>query len=188
MAGSCAALAFACVGVGLASPLLLALARPVVEALAPGSETALAELGSLLWKVSRFGSALLATTVAVALGRQALLRGREVRTGATWDCGYTVRTSRMQYSGASFVQPITQQFESLLGVSRQEESPGGLLPRHAGPESPARDPAEERLFRPLFAALDRLAGELRWLQSGSVHSYVLYVVLATAALFLWKLG
>ena len=188
MAGSCSALAAACVGVGLASPLALVLTRPAVETLAPAAGPALGELGALLWRVGMFGSALLATTAALALWRLALLHGREVRAGATWDCGYAAPTSRMQYSGASFVQPITQQFEAALGTSRLEELPIGLFPGPARLESRAPDPAVERLFGPLFAAADWLALQLRWLQSGSVHSYVLYIVLATAALFLWKLG
>jgi NADH:ubiquinone oxidoreductase subunit 5 (subunit L)/multisubunit Na+/H+ antiporter MnhA subunit len=188
MAGSSAALAAACVAVGLSSPLLLALARPAVETLSPAAGPALDELAALLWRVGLFGTALLATTVAVALGRLALVYGREIRAGVTWDCGYAAPASRMQYSGASFVQPITRQFEALLGASRVEEPPVGLFPGTARLESRAPDPVSERVFGPLFAAADRFALGLRWLQSGSVHRYVLYIVLATAALFLWKLG
>jgi formate hydrogenlyase subunit 3/multisubunit Na+/H+ antiporter MnhD subunit len=191
MTATCLALAAVCAAIGLGSPLVLALARPVLATLAPASPAAAAalrDLATLLGRVGEVGGALLVVIGAVALLRRTLLRGREVREGPTWDCGYAAPTSRMQYTGASFVQPITQFFEATLGPTRAGTLPQALFPTPARLEGRVSDPANERLFVPLFAAVDALARRSRWLQSGSTHLYVLYVVLATGALFLWKLG
>lgn len=186
----CAALATLCLGLGLASPAVLAAARPALLALAGASAAApaLDELSLLLGRVAAVGAGLLALVGGVALVRKGLLRGREVRVGPTWDCGYAAPTSRMQYTGASFVQPVTQFFEPALGPTRSGLPPSGLFPPASRVQSRIQDPARERGFAPLFAAVDALAQRLRWLQSGSAHLYVLYLVLATIALFLWKLG
>lgn len=186
----CAALALLCLGLGLGSPAVLAAARPSVVALSgsPAATPAVGELSLLLARVAGVGAALLALIAVVALVRTLLLREREVGAGPTWDCGYAAPTSRMQYTGASFVQPVTQFFEPVLGPTRAGTPPTGLFPPPSRLESRALDPARERGFAPLFAAVDSLARRLRWLQSGSTHLYVLYVVLATIVLFLWKLG
>ena len=191
MTGTCLGLAVASAWIGLASPLVLALARHVLSALAPASPAAaaaLSDLAALLTRVGQVGGLLLLAIGAVALLRAALLRGREVREGPTWDCGYAAPTTRMQYSGASFVQPITEFFGAAMGSTRAGALPDALFPAPARLESRVSDPARERLFAPLFAAIDALARRSRWLQSGSAHLYVLYVVLATVALFLWNLG
>jgi hypothetical protein len=183
------ALAILCLGLGLASPAVLAAARPAALALAGAAASpALDQLSLLLARVAAVGGGLLALVAGVAFARRWLLRGREVGTGPTWDCGYAATTPRMQYTGASFVQPVTQFFEPALGPTRSGAPPSGLFPAPSRVESRIQDPARERGFAPLFAAVDWLARRLRWLQSGSAHLYVLYVVLATIALFLWKLG
>lgn len=191
MAGTCAGLAAASIVFGIASPVVVRAARPAIELIAsaePGLDSALRGLEALLWRVGGFGAGVLATAATLGLVRRALLREREVRVGPTWDCGYAAPTSRMQYTGASLVQPIIRQFETLLGPTRIEAPPVGPFAAPARLDQRAPDPIGERGFAPLFAAVDSLALRLRWLQSGSTHRYVLFLVLATVAIFFWKRG
>jgi formate hydrogenlyase subunit 3/multisubunit Na+/H+ antiporter MnhD subunit len=190
MRGPLALLAAACAGLGLASPLALAAAAGPVALLARGPSAAaeLAPLAALLWRVGAFGAFALAL-VGLALGARALvLRGRAVGAGPTWDCGYAAPTSRMQYSASSFAQPLTRLFEAALGTAWLESPAPGLFAAPARLATSVPDLARARLFGPLFSAVEGLALRLRWLQSGSTHQYVLYVLLATAALVAWKLA
>jgi formate hydrogenlyase subunit 3/multisubunit Na+/H+ antiporter MnhD subunit len=191
MTGTCAILAIGCAGLGLASPLVLVAAGPVVAELSGGSPALaapLSELREVLARVSLSGAVLLLAVAAIALSRRALLRGREVGAGPTWDCGFAAPTPRMQYTGASFVQPVTEFFAAAFGASRSGTEPVGLFPAPSRLETRAPDPVRERLFDPLFTTVERLARQLRALEGGSVHRCVLYLVLATVALFAWKLG
>jgi formate hydrogenlyase subunit 3/multisubunit Na+/H+ antiporter MnhD subunit len=183
LAGGCALL-------GVASPLALAAASGPVELLAraPAAAAELAPLAALLWRIGAFGAGVLALA-GLAFGLRALLlRGRAVAAGPTWDCGYGAPTSRMQYTASSFAQPLTRLFEPALGTAWLESPPQGLFPGPARLATRVPDLARERLFDPLFAGVEKLALRLGWLQSGSTHQYVLYLLLATAALVAWKLG
>src|SRR4029450_9344001 len=82
-------------------------------------------------------------------------------------------TPRMQYTGASFVQPVMHFFEPALGPTRSGALPSGLFPARSRVETRILDPARERGFAPLFAAVDWLARRLRWLPGGSGARFVL---------------
>jgi hydrogenase-4 component B len=188
MTGVCGTLAAVCAALGLASPVVIEASRRIVLALQPAAGPALDELCGVLWHVAAVGAVLGALIGAVGLARRRLLRERPTAAGPTWDCGYAAPSPRMQYTGSSFVEPLTRLLDAALGPTRGGTLPSALFPRASRLESRAPDPAREWGFAPLFAGVDALARRLRWLQGGSAHLYVLYVVLATLALFLWKLG
>lgn len=185
-------LAAASLALGLGGAAALAAAKPAVEVLLPDASgeaaAALASLTATLEWVGWSGLALLAGVGLAAAGRRALLRGRSVGAGATWDCGYAAPSSRMQYTGTSFAQPIARLAAAALAAGPPGAPPSGLFPGSTSLATRLPDPARARLWDPLFARIEALAAELRWLQRGSAHVYVLYVVLATAALLFWKLG
>jgi hydrogenase-4 component B len=188
MTGVCGTLAAVCAALGLASPLVIEASRRIVLALQPAAGPALDDLCGVLWRTAAVGACLGALVGAIGLARGRLLRNRLTSAGPTWDCGYGAPSPRMQYTGSSFVEPLTRLLDAALGPTRSGTLPSTLFPLPSRLESRAPDPAREWGFAPLFGAVDSLARRLRWLQGGSAHLYVLYVVLATLALFLWKLG
>lgn len=186
-----AALAAACVGIGLAGPFV-ADRLSLVIALPSGLAVGQARLhlsggtGPLAWATA--GGCVLALLVgALVLVRRRLLARRSVTETVTWGCGYLYPTPRMQYTASSFAGPTTAFFRLVLGTRARVETPEGLFPKTGRFESHTPDVVRERLYEPLFGAIEARLARLRWLQHGSVHVYVLYIALTLVALLLWRL-
>jgi hydrogenase-4 component B len=184
-----AALAGACVAIGLLGPQAVMACGPVIEGLVPGAETAapLTEAAGTLQFVTLGAVGLIGAVLALALLRRALLAGRRVEQAVTWDCGYAAPTARMQYTASSFAQPITLLFRYFLRTKRHAHAPEGYFPQKASCETHTPDVCREAFYAPVFRGLERLLAALRVLQQGRVQVYVLYVVLTLLALLIWKL-
>ena len=146
------------------------------------------EAAGTLASVSLAGWVLLALVLLVALLRRLALRGKPVRSGPTWDCGYAAPTARMQYTASSFAHGITGTFQPVLRSERRVQPPEGWFPAEGSLHTGPRDPFLHDLFRPLFQVVGRAAGRMRWLQQGRIQLYVLYIALAILVLLVWKLG
>ncbi len=182
LAGSCAA-------VGLAAPLVVrGLEAPVALLLGEAAAgVRWAEITEPLVGVAIVGCLLLALVALVALARRLALAGKQVRRDVTWDCGYVAPSSRMQYTAASFAQPITDSFRPLLGGHRHVERPSGVFPRPGGLHTMPADPFVQRLFSPVFSAVAWAASRLRWLQQATIQVYILYIAVTVLVLLAWEL-
>ncbi|MBN1568005.1 MAG: hypothetical protein JXA73_09175 [Acidobacteria bacterium] len=130
---------------------------------------------------------ILVLTGLIALLRRRLLSGREVRETGTWDCGYARPTARMQYTASSFAQPILDFFNVFQPGWKRLKAPRGYFPVTASFETEALDTSRERVYRPIFEAVEHFLSKLRVLQHGRIQLYVLYIVLTLAFLIAWKL-
>ena len=130
---------------------------------------------------------ILALTGLIALLRRRLLSGREVRETGTWDCGYARPTARMQYTASSFAQPILDFFNVFQPGWKRLKAPRGYFPTTASFETEALDTSQERVYRPIFEAVEYFLSKLRVMQHGRIQLYVLYIVLTLAILIAWKL-
>jgi hydrogenase-4 component B len=178
--------ALACLAIGVWPQGILHLVAPVVASIsgaAPPAET----LGALsaITSVAIVFATILA---AVALIRLLLLRGREIRTETTWACGYAAPTPRMQYTGASFAQPLLAPFGGVLDVQVRRRGPVGYFPRDASFDEHTGDPAGERLLLPATRQLLRVLSRIRVIQQGRVQLYLAYIFVTLIALLLWQLG
>jgi hydrogenase-4 component B len=186
-----ALLALGCTFIGLAAPWVIGQLGGAVELLAPGASSSVAlELGRARESAFVITAVLAACLLAVgllALVRFAWLARRDVRIAVTWDCGYARPTSRMQYTASSFAQPVLRAFWPLVRPRGQGEAPRGYLPVEASLETHIPDLGRERIFEPVFAAIRRALGRVRFLQQGDVHVYVLYVAITLIVLLVWKL-
>ena len=117
-----------------------------------------------------------------------LLAGREVGTSGTWGCGYTRPTARMQYTGSSFVQPLADFTRAVLLYRRCRPEELPYFPSEEPVATESADLAERGLFRPAFAGGLWLLARGRFLQSGHLRLYVLYIALTLLALLVWSLG
>jgi NADH:ubiquinone oxidoreductase subunit 5 (subunit L)/multisubunit Na+/H+ antiporter MnhA subunit len=181
------ALAALCAALGLAAPAILPFLASPVRAIGVGDAAlreGFAAAIPLLTSVTVAALALVALTAALILLRRRLLARRSVRAGVTWDCGYARPTARMQYTGASFVQPLTDMAAPLLRTRVDAEVPAGLHPAPVKLSTDTPDPFTRFLFAPLFRAAGWLSDRLRWLQQGRTHFYVLYVVAVLVVLLL----
>ena len=190
MRWSMLALAAGCAVLGLAGPLGLAAVRaPVAQLLGAPRESAqaLGELVPTLWAVGAVAGAVVLVALGFSALRRHALAGRSARTGVTWDCGYAAPSPRMQYTASSFAQPVTALFDAIVRERLSAPAASAAFPAPRRFASEPRDPAEPP-FRRLFAAVGALAARLAPLKAGSTHLYVLYVVIATSLLLIWKLG
>ncbi len=105
--------------------------------------------------------------------------------GITWDCGYAEPTARMEYTGSAFVQPLTDFFRGILRPAERSAAVDGLFPKRASFHSETEDGAEHWLWRPLFTWTAKTADRVHLLQSGYLHLYILFMVLALLAMLIW---
>lgn len=192
MLGPMLVLAAGCIGVGLLAQWVVPLTAPALVTLvrqpaADVIQTAQAATISLSTIAVVFGT-LLGLVVALTVVRMWLLSGREIEETETWGCGYSRPTPRMQYTSASFAEPITTFFAPVLQPHTALEAPEGLFPRPGAFEVHTPDLSLDKGYRPLARLLSRWISKLQWVQQGRVHIYVLYIAVTIVLLLAWYLG
>lgn len=105
--------------------------------------------------------------------------------GPTWDCGYAQPTARMQYTATSFAQMIVALFRPVLRPFRLAPRVEGIFPQPTHTHSHVDDAVLHRLLLPLSARLAQRFSWFRRFQRGFVQDYLLYILLAVIALFIW---
>lgn len=113
---------------------------------------------------------------------------RERKLG-TWDCGFHSLTPRMQYSGTAFAKPVKIVFKIFFQSSRDLKFQGDH-PYH--PESMEYTITTESVFEkyvyvPLLIWVTAWSKRLKFMiQTGSVHTYLLYIFIAVLVLMLYN--
>lgn len=112
--------------------------------------------------------------------------GRKIRKGPTWDCGYAKPTARMEYTGTAFAQPLVDFFKPILKsirkISRVNEE---LFPKDSSYSVETNDAGIVRFWEPIFKLFTRVFNKLHELQSGSLHFYILIMVVAILIMLIW---
>jgi hydrogenase-4 component B len=192
MRGSMLALAAGCVLVAFSAPWGVVALGPVLTSVtglpAGVVQAELATAVGPLTAVLQVSVALVVLVILLALARRRLLARRGVGQAVTWDCGYAAPTARMQYTAASFAQPLTSAFGVFLRTRTDRTAPQGDFPAGAALATDTPDVCRESFYRPVFAAVGRGLGRLRWVQHGRVQVYVLYIALTMVLLLVWKLS
>jgi len=185
-----AALALACVAIGVFPQI----AVPFLEAAVGAFDPALAGAAPRLADVAPFGS--ISVAAVALLGALAAMgawvarrRLRPALRAPTWDCGYAAPSVRMQYTGSSFADGLVGLFRWALwqkvDAPRLERQ---LFPAPARLHSELPDPVLDRLTLPVARHLGQASLWFRWMQQGRVHSYVLYILVAIVLGFLAARG
>ncbi|BDU51454.1 proton-conducting transporter transmembrane domain-containing protein [Haliovirga abyssi] len=98
------------------------------------------------------------------------------KKSVTWGCGYKYGTSKMQYTGSSYAMEIVNFFKPFIKIEEKTIEVEGLFPKKSKYHSKTIDIAEyfimKYIVRPVLAVMDKL----RWIQSGDLHAYILYIV------------
>jgi NADH:ubiquinone oxidoreductase subunit 5 (subunit L)/multisubunit Na+/H+ antiporter MnhA subunit len=136
-------------------------------------------------KVAMLGGIFtLLTVLLLFLRRFVCPRGKEKPRLPVWDCGYEKPTPRMAYTATAFTQPLVDLFRPLLRSRRH------IIPFKGDPSSPSDaaiacetdDLALGGLWRPLFTRVARLFQIAHLLQNGSLHLYILIILIAVMVL------
>jgi hypothetical protein len=111
--------------------------------------------------------------------------GLRVRRADTWGCGRISQTPRMEYTASAFAEPLRRVFAEVyqptqdLSISVHPESRYFIqsitYTSHVVPWF------EQALYDPVIRGAQALATQIRRLQAGSLHLYLLYVAAALAA-------
>jgi hypothetical protein len=128
--------------------------------------------------------------VLLLLGLRALRPLGTRRTGPVWAGGIPVFTSRMQYSGLAYANPIRLIFNSLY---RSRHRVNALSPaaRHGEGRieyvQEVPELLEREVYQPLQRAVTWIAALAGNLQSGSVNRYVAYIFVIVLVILLLRL-
>jgi hydrogenase-4 component B len=187
-------LAGACVALGVGAPLVVRALHPVLHSIAGLAPDAAAppapglgiEIPMALGHVSpALVAALLASILIVTVVAVRLIHRRPARLADTWGCGRIAQTPRMEYTAAAFAEPLRRVFAELyrptqdLTVSVHPDSPHFV--QSITFTSEVHPWFEAVIYDPIVRCFRATARQVRRLQAGSVHLYLVYVVVALVA-------
>jgi formate hydrogenlyase subunit 3/multisubunit Na+/H+ antiporter MnhD subunit len=143
------------------------------------SEIPLRTLGEInLW--------ILIVVGAVAAALFGLLRKTSRAMGPTWGCGYAMPGPRMQYTGRSFAELMSEHLvPRLLRPRTSRRVPRGAFPARGDFDSECADPISEKLYEPFFRRCAERFSQLRILQQGKVNVYLIYMVVTVVLALAW---
>jgi hypothetical protein len=166
-------LALACVALGFAPGVLVG---PLVG-LAPGSVAIATHLGLHVPGTGSLPTVGIAVTVAALTVAFALLRGnRRTAPTPTWASGQLVEPA-LNWTSAGFTKSLRLVLEFVLRPEREISSrtEGGVL-QEVAYTGHVPHLIEERVYRPVERWGFRAAGHARRLQSGSIGTYIAYLI------------
>jgi hydrogenase-4 component B len=191
------ALLVACVGLGIGASLLMPLLGGVLESVGGLPPRPLAGMPGLSLEVpgmvgvispATLAGGLVLVPVAVVLAFRLLSTDRRVRMADTWGCGRIGQTPRMEYTATAFAEPLRRVFAELyrptedLAIDFHRES--RYFVQSIEYRSEVHPWIERLLYAPVVSLLRRTAFRVRWLQAGSLHLYLLYMILALVTFLL----
>jgi hydrogenase-4 component B len=183
-------LATLCVWIGFAPGAALRLAAPAISEMSglPAARLG-AELIAPLDALTPVFGLLLAMTLLTLIVKVWAQKKVGVRLRETWSCGYQNVTARMQYSASSFAEELVKLGQPMLGLKLHWKPIANVLPESRTFKSHVYDLIEEGLWVRLNRAIGRALNLLRWIQSGNIRHYVLYIfaalIIYLIIAFLW---
>ncbi len=181
-------LALACLVLGLAPFVAVPILSKLIAGLGgmPDTQTVFA-LGLALQTPQGFaqmsptlaGLGVLVVLVLVPAILWLVRAHRGLRLSDSWGCGRIGQTPRMEYTATSFAEPLRRVFAELyrpnkeLTIDFHPESK--YFVQSIEYRSEITPWFEKALYRPFVAVIRLVARQVRQMQSGSVHAYLLYV-------------
>ena len=110
-----------------------------------------------------------------------------VRVCRTWECGFGKLSPRMQVTATSFAHPLARIFRHVLWYETVFEIAGDdhrHFPRQIKAETATTSLLEALIYLPAIALVRRLAKLTNRLQAGSIHLYLLYMLITAIILLL----
>ncbi|HTM22618.1 MAG TPA: hypothetical protein VL172_18980, partial [Kofleriaceae bacterium] len=184
-----AVLAALCFVIGLAAPLIAPVLDHAAAAWAPElaprltASADLAPLPQVAFSYLPFAALLLGAGLWLAVRA----RRAPARVG-TWDCGYAAPAARMQYTASSFAQMVVSMFGWALRPHTHRPQITAPFPGAERFESHVDDTVLDALLIPAGRRANRWLGWWHWMQRGSAHVYLLYILATLVLLLLWKGG
>ncbi|MBX3155690.1 MAG: oxidoreductase [Deltaproteobacteria bacterium] len=174
LVGPAVVLAALAIAMPFAAPLAVRAIAPVAAQL--GADLDVAAVDEALAPALILSGAVWLGGILAFLAIRRVVRRR--RAAETWGCGYTAPSPRMQYTAASFAEGLHRLLPRALRAKVEAAPPAELFPSPARLAVDRRDPFTRAAYEPLLDRLARRFSQLRWVQQGLLHIYILYVVIA----------
>ncbi len=195
MRAAMASLALACVILGVAPSLILApLEATVFDLMGAHADlrfnlNAVVANGGFGWLAPLWlALGLLAFLITIPFALRLLGANKQRRYYETWGCGRALQTTRFEYTATAFANPFKRVFSLLYRPNKEldiEFHPESrYFVRAIAYRNEGRLIFEDALYRPLLRMIESLARKARVLQSGSVHGYLVYILVALVALLI----
>ena len=176
-------LALGCAVIGLFPTALAPLLGRVLHVAAPR----IALQPHLLALLHPIQTAALVVLAIVTIAILTLLATtRRAAAGPTWDCGYSEPTPRMQYTASSLGRGLVGFFAWAMPPVVHAPRPFSLFPSKATFESHVPDIVLDRALLPALGGAQWVLGLARYIQSGRVQLYLLYLGATLVALLAWS--
>ncbi len=172
MRGAVIFLAAGCVVLGFAPGVLFG---PLVG-LAPWPASESTALGLYLPGTGSLPSPGIAVVLVALTAGFALLRTRSAAPAPSWACGQLVEP-QLAWTSAGFTKPLRLVLESVLRPEREivVQTQGGVV-QEVTYRGHVPHLIDDRMYRPLVRLSLASAGHARRLQSGSLGTYVVYLI------------
>ncbi|MEG6522241.1 hydrogenase 4 subunit B [Desulfotomaculum sp. 1211_IL3151] len=178
---SMAPLAAFCLVLGIFPQVAMNALTGVASQLVPGSQVP--EITTYNFTLAL----VLIVTVLMLLGLSRLFGVQRVRKSETWGCGIETDAT-MEYSAASYSQPIRRVYRGLLQPRRKIKIRGKALPYFGYNiyfEEHVKSMIRECLYSPLRRLTITTSKKWRCIQSGNINLYLSYVFLTLVVLLVW---
>jgi hydrogenase-4 component B len=128
----------------------------------------------------------LALVIAVYLVRKYFNRNKITVTGPTWGCGYGASSSKVQYTGSSFVRSYSKLAKPVLDIEKKDEEIAEIFPaKQHHYETDPYDKIERILIDKPLSLIFKVPDLFLFLQNGHLQRYILYgIIFITAVLCL----
>jgi len=190
-------LAFACIALGLTPSVVVPALSRVLAGLGGLPDTHLAFTLKLSLATpggaSRLSPAMLSLGAIIIIGLIPLVMlavrvNLKQRLGDSWGCGRIGQTPRMEYTATSFAEPLRRVFAELYRPTKEltiDFHPESKYFVESIEYKSAITPwFEKYVYEPCLWMVRLMAVNIRRLQSGSVHLYLVYVAIALVVLLL----
>lgn len=127
-----------------------------------------------LTKIGWFSAGFAGLIMLVYLIRTRILSARAKHTDATWGCGYTGETAKMQYTASSFIRNYRKLAEPLLLIRKRKRDAAGLYPELISQETHPGDRIETFLIDKPLLLVRKFLSKFVFLQNGNIQTYILY--------------
>jgi len=136
----------------------------------PAFNAILGNLTSVGW----YSLGFIALTAMLYLIRHIITSRRAQAIEATWGCGYTGDTSKMQYTASSFIRSYRKLAGSFLMIKKEKSEASGLYPSYINQQTHPGDNVENWFIDKPLHLIRRFLNRFVFLQNGNIQAYILY--------------
>lgn len=126
--------------------------------------------------------------IAALIILRILCKDNMVRKYGTWDCGFEALNARMQYTATGFSGPLKIVFKILYCPSSKLELKGNKYhPKEMEYSSSLVYVFEKYFYDPIITFANQFSRRAKFtIQTGSIHSYLVYIFVAVLAMMLYN--